>query len=80
VDDRPYPVELAAGLFHTCVRLGDGSRENVRRLAPGSSNDCAVDTNGRVLCRGSNTRGGDGAAGRVGGVRDQALPTLGGIA
>jgi alpha-tubulin suppressor-like RCC1 family protein len=145
--DRPYAVELAGGLFHTCARmsdgtvrcwgmgedgqLGDGAKTNrnapvavtgldhvvqlvaegsrscavrddatvwcwgpwatvdaveaqlaadasvpldlvrasperdehwanVRRLAIGSGNDCAVDTEGRVLCRGSNTRGGVG--------------------
>jgi hypothetical protein len=32
----------------------------VRQLALGSGNDCALDPDGRVSCRGSNTRGGVG--------------------
>jgi alpha-tubulin suppressor-like RCC1 family protein len=38
----------------------EGVWETVRRLALGMGNDCAVAVDGRVLCRGSNTRGGIG--------------------
>ncbi|MBI5485751.1 MAG: hypothetical protein HY905_00300 [Deltaproteobacteria bacterium] len=37
-----------------------GFWEHVRQLAIGTGSECAVDTAGRVLCRGSNTRGGVG--------------------
>ena len=59
--DAAVPLELLRAVPER-MEVWNG----VRQLAIGSGNDCAVDGEGRVLCRGSNTRGGvgDGSADR----------------